>query len=151
MLRLNPEQLQLIDDLVGYLPRFEDPEFKAAEWPKRTYLNAKGQEVMMMPSPEYAPEVEQFRELYPRLAGSIHPYDPLPEDDGPGGIEFSPGGTTFSVEYFANASFDQVCRYLMLLGRGERFCDGHIAGEIKRGKVAAALRRLGVLRNELGE
>lgn len=143
---LTLEEIAVIDELLTFLPVFENSEFKPATWPKRTYLNAKGQEVMMMPSPDYAKEVEEFRTLYPRLAGAVHPYDRLPEDDAAEGIKFSPGGTTFSIEYFSTASFHQVCRYLMLLGRGERFCDGHIEGEIKNGKVGAALRRLAVLR-----
>ncbi len=145
---LTAEEISIIDELLAFLPQFEDPDFKPATWPKQTYLNAKGVEVTMMPTPEYGPEVEQFRAIYPRLAGSVHPYNPLPEDGESPGVEFSPGGTTFTIEYFATASFHQVCRYLMLLGRGERFSDGHIDGEIRKGKVGAAMRRLKTLRDE---
>ena len=100
---------------------------------------------MCMPYPDYHPAVEEFRERYPAVAGHIHPYNALPEDHHPEGVEFNVLGTSFSCEYFANATFNQVCRYLMLLGRGERFCDGHIAGEFKSGKIVAALRRMAEL------
>lgn len=143
---MDASQREAIDQLLKFLPIFEDPEFIPATWPERSYINKEGKRVMNMPYPDYHPAVEEFRNQYPALAAGIHPYDPLPEDETAEGIPFSVTGATFTEEYFAKATLDQIRRYLMLLGRGERFCDGHIDGEFREGKIIMALRRLQVLR-----
>lgn len=69
----------------------------------------------------------------------IDAYRPLPED---------PEGTTewfsdaVTPEYFATATLNQVRRYLFRCSRGERFCDGAVAGECENGRMLAALGRL---------
>lgn len=143
---MEASQQEAIDRLLEFLPIFEDPGFVPAVWPDRSYIDKGGKKVMGMPYPDYHPKVEEFRDCYPALAGGIHPYEPLPEDETQEGIPFSVAGATFTEEYFARATLDQVRRYLMLLGRGERFCDGHIDGEFRAGKIVMALRRLAVLR-----
>src|SRR5688500_18811855 len=135
-----------IDRLLELLPIFEYPEFVAATWPERFSIDANGHRREHMPYPDYHPMVEEFRNRYPALVAGIHPYEALPEDETQEGVPFSVTGATFTHEYFAKATLDQIRRYLMLLGRGERFCDGHIDGEFRAGKVVAALRRLAVLR-----
>lgn len=143
---MDASQREAIDQLLKFLPIFEDPDFIPATWPERTYIDAEGKRVMNMPYPDYNPAVEEFRDQYPALSAGIHPYEALPEDETTEGIPFSVTGATFTEEYFAKATLDQIRRYLMLLGRGERFCDGHIDGEFRAGKVVMALRRLAVLR-----
>ncbi len=144
-----PEELQAIDRLLEFLPSFESPEFEPAVWPKNERIDENGVRRIQMPYPEYSEIVEEFRNLYPAFASSVHPYDPLPEDETQGGVPFNVMGATFSEQYFSRATIDQIRRYLMLLGRGERFCDGHIAGEFQEGKVVAALRRLAELRRDM--
>jgi hypothetical protein len=79
----------------------------------------------------------------------IDAYAPLPEDPTRDGIPFSVLGTSFRLEYFETATLNQVRRYLDLCTRGERFCDGHVAGELESGTILAALRRLRDLRSTM--
>ncbi|MCC7230861.1 MAG: hypothetical protein IT203_10740 [Fimbriimonadaceae bacterium] len=144
--KLTQAQIAVIDQLLELLPSFENPEFVPATWSDPFYFDKDGVRQMMMPYPSYHPVVAEFLNRYPLLADGIHPYEALPEDETREGVEFNVLGTTFDADYFANATIDQIRRYFMLLGRGERFCDGHIDGEFKEGKVVAALHRLAVLR-----
>ncbi|MBC8064164.1 MAG: hypothetical protein H7Y17_04995 [Chlorobia bacterium] len=139
---MDATQIAAIDRLLELLPTFEDPEFVPAVWPERFHIDAEGKRIEHVPYPDYHPAVEEFRNRYPALVAGIHPYDALPEDDTPDGVTFSVLGTTYDQAYFAKATIDQIRRYLMLLGRGERFCDGHIDGEFRAEKVVAALKRL---------
>jgi hypothetical protein len=145
--KLSAEQIVAIDRLLELLPIFEDPEFVPATWPERFSIDSQGYRREHMPYPDYHPSVEEFRDRYPALVAGIHPYDALPEDETTEGIPFSVTGATFSHEYFAKATLDQIRRYFILLGRGERFCDGHIDGEFLAGKIVAALHRLAELRS----
>lgn len=145
---MDASQREAIDRLLELLPTFDDPDFVPATWPSRNYTDEWGNKVMCLPYPDYHPAVEEFRKRYPALVAGIHPYDALPEDQTQDGVPFSVLGASFSEEYFAQATIDQIRRYLILLGRGERFCDGHIDGEFRAGKVVAALNRLKVLREK---
>jgi hypothetical protein len=138
-------QAEAIEALIELIPIFEASEFVPAEWPDRGTVEKNGITCHYMPYPDYHPEVERFRDLLHHFTAGILPYDPLPEDPTQDGIPFSVLGASFPVEYFETATIDQIRRYFVLLGRGERFCDGHIDGEFKAGKVLAALRRLAVL------
>lgn len=133
-----------VDRLLELLPLFESKDFVAATWPKRPPVIKDGKTYEQMPYPDYDPAVERFRSL----PSFVHPYDPLPEDTDQEGIKFSVLGAHFPLEYFETATANQVLRYISLLHRGERFCDGHIAGEFESGAVVAALRRLKQLRAE---
>lgn len=148
MSQLSAEELAAIDAVLELLPTFEDPAFVPATWPDRSYVDQQGVRCQSMPYPDYHPAVEEFRRRYPAMAASVHPYHALPEDESPDDIPFNVLGTSFPIEYFETATLDQVRRYLMLLGRGERFCDGHIDGEFRSGKIVAAMRRVAVLRAE---
>ena len=145
---LTPQQVAAIDRLVEFLPTFEDPNFVPGTWPERHMTGKDGKKILQSPYPDYHPAVEEFRSAYSALTNGIHPYDALPEDESPDGVQFSVLGTTYPIEYFDTATLDQIRRYLMLLGRGERFCDGHIYGEFVDGKVVRALRRLAKIREE---
>lgn len=143
---ITPEQISAIDRLLELLPTFEDPEFVPATWPERFHVDSEGKKHQHMPYPDYHPAVEEFRTRCSALVAGIHPYEALPEDETPDGVEFNVLGTSFDREYFAKATVDQIRRYFILLSRGERFCDGHIDGEFQAGKVVAALHRLAILR-----
>ena len=145
--RLSSEQVLAIDRLLELLPVFEDAGFVPGVWPERFSIDSQGYRRDFAPYPDYHPDVEEFRNRYPALVMGIDPYKALPEDGTPEGIPFSVTGATFSHEYFDTATVDQIRRYFMLLGRGERFCDGHIDGEFRDGKILAALRRLAILRS----
>ncbi|HRF61171.1 MAG TPA: DUF6508 domain-containing protein [Fimbriimonadaceae bacterium] len=148
MSQLTEAELAAIDALLELLPTFEDPAFVPGTWPDRSYVDQQGVRCQSMPYPDYHPAVEEFRHRYPAMAGSVHPYHALPEDESPGGVPFNVLGTSYPIEYFETATLNQVRRYFMLLGRGERFCDGHIDGEFRSGKIVAALRRVAFLRAE---
>lgn len=148
---LSADEIAAIDRVLELLPAFEDPTFVPAVWPDRGIVDERGVRHEQMPYPDYHPAVEEFRNRYPAMAGSVHPYHALPEDGHPGGVTFSPMGSTFPLEYFETATLDQIRRYFMLLGRGERFCDGHIDGEFRAGKIVAALRRIARIRSETSQ
>ena len=137
-----PSQHEAIGRLLELLPTFEAPDFVPATWPERFRIDENGVRHEHVPYPDYAPAVEEFRRRAPGFIAGIHPYRALPEDASQDGIVFSVLGTSFPLEYFQTATVDQIRRYFVLLFRGERFCDGHIEGEFKAGKVTAALKRL---------
>ena len=86
--------------------------------------------------------VGQLHSLIVDTAALIDPYGQLLEDPTQDGIEFSGAGANLSPEYFETATVNQVRRYLVLLTRGERFCDGYIASQFDEGVLLAAFRRL---------
>ncbi len=142
---LTDAQCDAIASLLELLPIFEAPDFVPGEWPERSYVDKAGVRIINMPYPDYHPSVEAFRERMGALTSGIHPYLALPEDGTPEDIPFSVTGVSFPLEYFETATVDQIRRYFALLNRGERFCDGHIDGEFRSGKIQAALRRLRAL------
>lgn len=134
-----------IDQMLDLLAVMEEPGFVPYEWwtqPK----DDLPENAISMSFPNYHPVVQRMTELLYRTSAYIDPYAPLPEDPTQEGVPFSVMGASFPTEYFATATLDQVRRYLVLLTRGERFCDGHIAGEFDGGRVVAALRRVRELR-----
>jgi hypothetical protein len=146
-----PSQQEAIGSLLELLPEFEAPDFVPATWPERFRIDENGVRHEHVPYPDYAPAVEEFLRRAPGFIAGIHPYDALPEDASQEGIVFSVLGVSFPLEYFQTATVGQIRRYFVLLFRGERFCDGHIDGEFKAGKVTAALKRLKELREHLNE
>lgn len=102
----------------------------------------EGGQVLHVPYPDYHPVVNQWFELLYQTPFYIDPYAALPEDPMLDGVPFSVMGAHFPLEYFETATIDQVRRYMLLCTRGERFCDGHIAGEFERGVIQAAFNRL---------
>ena len=114
--------LRDIDTMLEFLPMMEEPGFIAATWTVPEKRDASGNPVMCWP------------------------YALLPED--PKGLE--PGTDVLkvlqSVGDMEKASLGQIRRYLVLCTRGERFCDGYIAGQFESGLIQAALRRLEQIR-----
>lgn len=139
----NPEG---IDETLAYLAIFEDPSFVPFVWEPMRPIIKDGKEIWPMPYPTYDKKVDNFWRTFAKTGGFIHPYNPLPEDPTQDGITFSVLGAHFPIEYFETATLNQVRRYLSLCTRGERFCDGHIAGQFENGCIVAALRRVAALK-----
>jgi hypothetical protein len=131
--------------LLRLLPELESPDFVPATWPERWSSDEEGNRILHMPFPEYHPTVLRFLELARSYSAGIEPYKALPEDGTDEDIPFSVLGVSFPLAYIESATENQIRRYFVLLMRGERFCDGHIAGELQAGKPQAALRRLAAL------
>ncbi len=125
--------------------------FTICTWTEPQTRAVDGRMHTAMPHPQYDPVVEVLWNLLYKTSAWIHPYDPLPEDPErvrEEGIAFSVLGVSHPPEFLARASLNQVRRYLVLCTRGERFGDGHIAGEFESGALLAALRRLRELRGD---
>jgi type I restriction enzyme S subunit len=109
----------------------------------------EGGQSLHVPYPDYHPVVSQWFDLLYQTPFYIDPYAALPEDPTPDGVPFSVMGAHFPPEYFENATLDQVRRYMLLCTRGEKFCDGHIAGEFESGVIQAAFSRLEILEKSM--
>jgi hypothetical protein len=138
-----------VDRMLAALPVVEAEGFVAATWSEPQVEIVDGVRHTSMPYPVYHPVVQTLWELCSGTGASIDPYAVLPED--PEGTE--PGTGVLKVlesrERFAAATLDQIRRYFVLCTRGERFCDGFIAGEFAEGRMLAALRRLRELRDAM--
>jgi hypothetical protein len=121
---------------------------RVCEWTPSEKIERDGKTMYTMGYPTYHPLVEKFLGLAWSTTAYVHPYDPLPEDEPPGGIQASVPGHYWSPEYFAVASLDQVRRYLTYIKRAERFHDGYIEGQFQNGSIAAAVGRVRQLRCE---
>ncbi|MDQ2985944.1 MAG: DUF6508 domain-containing protein [Armatimonadota bacterium] len=143
---LQPWPAEGIDETLAYLPFFEDRSFVPFVWEPMRPMMKDGKEVWHVPYPICDDKVDGFWRTFAKTGGFIHPYDALPEDATQGGIQFSVLGAHFPIEYFETATLNQVRRYLSLCTRGERFCDGHIAGQFENGCIIAALRRVAALK-----
>lgn len=121
----------------------ETPGFKVYEWETPvTTTKEKGRNVMFIGGPTYHPLVHEL--LWGLACESslyIDPYAVLAEDPSPEGAPFDVMKASFTTEYFATSTINQVRRYLVLCTRGERFCDGHIASQWDSGALPAPLRR----------
>lgn len=143
-----PFKIETIDRLIANLETITSPDFKVAEWPRLEPRMVNGRLVHPMPYPEYHEFVLQtLANVW--TSAYIHPYDVLPED--PPGLQSGKdvAGVLVKPGDFESASLDQIRRYFLLCSRGERFCDGHIEGEILNGNFVAALTRLKCLRSQL--
>lgn len=138
-----------IDSILELLKVVESPDLVAFTWPDLPERVENGVTELQMPYPVYHEVVDQLWKLLYETTAYIDPYAPLPEDPTQEGIPFSVLGAHFPPDYFETATLNQVRRYLVLCTRGERFCDGHIAGEFESGSFHAALRRLRRLRSKL--
>jgi len=104
-----------------------------------------GVEVLHVPYPSYHPAVWQWNEAVYETRFYINPYrgekpgDPIPH---PRFLNIGARGHQTPDEFFADADLDEVRQYMAVCLRGEKWCDGHIAGEFERGVIQAAFQRL---------
>ena len=105
-------------------------------------------EVLHVPYPSYHPAVWEWNEAVYDTRFYINPYrgekpgDPIPH---PRFLNIGARGHQTLDEFFADADLDEVRQYMAVCLRGEKWCDGHIAGEFERGVIQAAFRRLSQL------
>ncbi len=138
-----------IDRMLDLLPTLESPGFRIAEWPDRTIQQHNGSTVYYLPLPEYHPIIDQFYKLCENTSCYIKPYNALPEDPEGQESDSSVYQLYQSVADIVQASLNQIRRYFILCARGERFCDGCIAGQYKDGLLLAAFHRLKELREKM--
>jgi hypothetical protein len=139
---------QSMDRVLGLLPTLEDPNFKVGEWHGGDTRVEDGQKVMSMPFIAYHPAIKKLWKILYDSSAYIDAYAQLPEDIIPMGEEFCPQTIHLTPRYFETATLNQVRRYLVLITRGERLCEGYIAQQHESGALVVALRRLRSLRIE---
>lgn len=125
-----------IDELLQFLPGFERPD--------RTFIRSWGggdrlpDGTVIIPYPIYEPDVTAFFRAAGQPWWTDFKYEPrrayeLLRDDA----------------FIEQCSLDDVRTMLTYCVRGERFSDGLWAQVLETGRIAALLRRLSVLRDEL--
>ncbi len=132
-------------DLEAFLAlaaEMERPGFVPGHCVNHPPVEKDGVMVHQMPYWAYGSEVSAFMPLCFSTSLFIDPYAVLPED--PPGSE--PNTTLFALfptpHDFKNATIDQLRRYFVLCVRGERFCEGLIAGQMEKGCFHAAVSRV---------
>lgn len=121
-----------IDKLLVYLPILSATGFRPVDsWSDNK--NSKG--VSTWPYPTYNENVRALVDAISHEFWADTSY-----------VEKNPGALIGRAGYVAAASLDQLKTLLTFVVRGERFCTGHIEGQIEAGHVEAILRRLAVLR-----
>ena len=114
--------------LLELLPALEAEGFEAApSWGG----GERSPGVFQMSYPKYCEEIQRFIELA---------HDPAIVDRDY--VDKSVGSRFGRVGFIEQASLDEVKSMLTFMVRGERFCDGHIAGLFDEGHVVAVLQRL---------
>jgi hypothetical protein len=104
-----------------------------------------GVKVHQVPYPSYHPAVWEWSEAVYETKFYINPY--RGEKSGnptlhPRFLNIGAQGYLTPEAFFANADLDEVRQYMAICLRGEKWCDGHIAGEFERGVIQAAFQRL---------
>jgi hypothetical protein len=125
--------LKDIEELVSYLPKFSEPDFKPVE--KWDELETTEGGYKTFPYPVYNQSVEQFFRTASKDCWKDGKYltnkaDELVEDD----------------ETIRKANISQIKSMLTFGVRGERFGVGHWAAMIELGKVTKILMRLKTLK-----
>jgi Family of unknown function (DUF6508) len=131
------EAIENINALLPFLPEFSQTEKDFVTWRSAT---PREDGVSTLPYPDYAPIVDQFRQLVSQEFWCDYHYQSA-EVDAMLGDE-----TRIAI-----ASLEQVKSMLTYFVRGERFCDGLQNRMIREGQIAAMLQRLQVLRDALLE
>lgn len=128
---------ELIDELLRFLPMFDDPD--------RTFIERWGggertsDGVITLPYPVYPHEVKEFFRLASQPCWCDDEYEPR-----------LAGRMLADDRAISTASLDQVRAMLAYCVRGERFCDGHWRAVLESGRVVALLKRLRELRESMG-
>lgn len=134
--------------MLELLEAMDEPGFIGATFVSGTSSIRDGQVVHQMGYWSYHRVIDSMWELLYTSSAKIDAYGQLPEDE-PQEVGFDIFRIEQTNEFFMTASLDQVRRFLTLCTRGERFCDGHIAGMLESGMIKAALMRLRELHRTL--
>lgn len=129
----NQQSIARIDELLRFLPLFEEPGRSFVTRWAGGETTADG--AITMPYPIYAEDVAAFFLLAGDPFWCDYTYNPteagkLLEDDA----------------FIAQATLDEIKTLLTYCVRGERFCDGHWGAVLESGKIVAILRRLAAIR-----
>jgi hypothetical protein len=131
----NTEAIENINALLKFLPEFSQTEKDFVTWRSAT---PRADGVGTLPYPDYDPIVDQFRQLVSQEFWCDYDY------------QMAEVGAMLSDETsIAIASLDQIKSMFTYFVRGERFCDGLQNRLIREGAIAAILRRLQVLRDQM--
>lgn len=126
-----------MDALLRFLPLFEDPG--------RQYIvgsgggQPTGDGAVTVRYPIYSREVLEFYRLAGQACWSDYAYDPR-----------EASRMLADADRIERASLAELKTMLTYCVRGERFCDGLWAEMLRAGHIAALLRRLQVLRGQIG-
>jgi hypothetical protein len=131
----NAEIIENINALLPFLPEFSQTEKDFMTWCSAT---PRTDGIGTLPYPDYAPIVDQFRQLVSQEFWCDYHYQSAEVADMLG------DETSIAI-----ASLDQIKSMLTYFVRGERFCDGLQNRLIREGTIAAILRRLQVLRDQM--
>ena len=107
-----------IDQLLAFLPRFEDPSFEPIE---RWAGGAEASGAITWPYPIYTPDVMAFFSLAGQSPWNDYSYNPS-----------AAGAMLQDDAVIASASFDQIRVMLTACVRGERFSDGYWGAVVAR-------------------
>jgi hypothetical protein len=124
-----------IDALLEFLPRFERPGRTFASW-GAVERNRDGS--ISLPSPVYDEDVEEFFRRVGAGGWLDSNYQPA-----------EAARMLADEEQVGRASLEQIKAMLTYCVRGERFGDGHWESLLKNGRIAALLRRLEALREQM--
>jgi hypothetical protein len=131
----NTEAIENIDALLKFLPEFSQTENDFMTW---HMAEPRSDGVGTLPYPKYSLIVDEFRQLVSQEFWCDYHY------------QMAEVGAMLSDETsIAIASLDQIKSMLTYFVRGERFCDGLQNRLIREGAIAAILRRLQVLRDQM--
>ncbi len=122
-----------MDELLRFLPLFDIP---GKQFVERWNGGRQQDGTIIMPSPVYLPEVEDFFRLAAHPPWCDRDYDPD-----------SAGAMLDDDAAVSGADLDQIRSMLTYCERGERFCDGHWGAMLSSGRVVKLLRRLELLRD----
>lgn len=101
----------------------------------------EGGQVLHVPYPKYHPVVRQWIVAVQCSPFCIEAYFTHGEASEKFWVLGAPGGPS-PREFFSQVDLDDVRRFMVLCQRGERFCDGNMAGAFKCGAIQAAFGRL---------
>jgi hypothetical protein len=125
-----------IDELVRFLPRFEQPDREFLMRWEGGAVQADGS--VTTAYPVYTADVNLFFHYVSQPCWCDFEYAHKRAEDWLNDDAF-----------IARASLDEVKTMLTHITRGERFCDGYWGGMLRRGRIQAVLRRLIQLRDDL--
>jgi hypothetical protein len=131
----NAEIIENINALLPFLPEFSQTGNDFMTW---CSAGPRSDGIGTLPYPDYAPIVDQFRQLVSQDFWCDYHYQSAEVD-----------AMLSDETSIAIASLDQIKSMLTYFVRGERFCDGLQNRLIREGKIAAILRRLQVLRDQM--
>lgn len=126
-----------IDELLRFLPLFDVPGRDC--YGASGGLENTGDGAITFPYPIYPEDVLQFYAAAGQACWSDYAYVPreaarMVRDDA----------------FIARATLDELRTMLTYCVRGERFSDGHWGAMLESGRVVAILKRLRVLREQMG-